>query len=124
MPLDVRVVNGVGTGTVKHVLCDQPGELAFVIDAAGAIKGRANTRDTVGCTLRGIHRVLPCGDCHRGGNYSGLSPACIACHRDDALRAPVNRVVHITTMECTGCHTVSSFKQQSAVNSPPESVCQ
>jgi hypothetical protein len=85
--------------------------------------GRFN-HDTVGCTLRGIHRVLSCTDCHRGGNYSGLSPGCIACHRDDALRAPVNRIVHITTMECTSCHTVNSFKQQSAVNSPPESVCQ
>jgi len=50
--VDVRVVNGVGTGTVKHGLCDQPGELSFVIDSAGAIKGRANTRNTVGCTER------------------------------------------------------------------------
>src|SRR5882757_2471286 len=31
--VDVRVVNGVGTGTVKHGLCDQPGEVSFVIDA-------------------------------------------------------------------------------------------
>jgi hypothetical protein len=86
--------------------------------------GARFNHDTVGCTLRGIHRVLPCTDCHRGGNYSGLSPTCIACHRDDAQRAPVNRIVHITTMECTSCHTVNSFKQQSAVSSPPESVCQ
>ena len=50
--VDVRVVNGVGTGTVKHGLCDQPGEVSFVIDSAGAIKGRANTRNTVGCTER------------------------------------------------------------------------
>jgi hypothetical protein len=49
---DVRVVNGVGTGTVKHALCDQPGEVSFTIDAAGAIRGRANTRNTVGCTER------------------------------------------------------------------------
>jgi hypothetical protein len=50
--VDVRVVNGVGTGVVKHGLCDEPGEVYFVIDAAGAIKGKANTRNTVGCTER------------------------------------------------------------------------
>ncbi len=31
---DVRVVNGVGIGTVKHALCDEPGEVFFVIDTA------------------------------------------------------------------------------------------
>ncbi len=50
--VDVHVVNGVGTGTVKHGLCDEPGEVSFTIDAAGAIRGRANTRNTVGCTER------------------------------------------------------------------------
>lgn len=49
---DVRVVNGVGIGTVKHALCDEPGEVFFVIDTAGSIKGKANTRNTVGCTER------------------------------------------------------------------------
>jgi hypothetical protein len=50
--IDVRVANGVGAGTVKHGLCDEPGEVSFTIDAAGAIRGRANTRNTVGCTER------------------------------------------------------------------------
>ena len=49
---NVRVVNGVGTGTVKHVLCDQPGEVFFMIDGAGTIKGKANTQNTSGCTER------------------------------------------------------------------------
>jgi hypothetical protein len=48
--IDVRVVNGMGTGTMMHGLCDEPGEVSFTIDAAGAIRGRANTRNTVGCT--------------------------------------------------------------------------
>ncbi len=48
--IDVHVINGVGTGTVTHGLCDEPGEVSFTIDAAGAIRGRANTRNTVGCT--------------------------------------------------------------------------
>jgi hypothetical protein len=50
--IDVRVVNGVGSGTVTFGLCDEPGEVSFVVDASGAIRGRANTRNTVGCTER------------------------------------------------------------------------
>ncbi len=50
--IDVHVVNGVGTGTVKHGMCDEPGQVSFTIDAAGAIRGKANTRNTVGCTER------------------------------------------------------------------------
>lgn len=49
---NVRVVNGVGIGTVKHVLCDQPGEVFFMIDGTGTIKGKANTQNTSGCTER------------------------------------------------------------------------
>ena len=49
---NVRVVNGVGTGTAKHELCDQPGEVFFVIDGAGRIRGKANTQNTSGCTER------------------------------------------------------------------------
>ena len=49
--------------------------------------------DTVGCTLRGVHRALPCVDCHKGGNYTGLSPFCISCHRDDAMRAAGAKVL-------------------------------
>jgi hypothetical protein len=50
--IDVRVANGVGNGTLKHPLCDEPGQVSFAIDAAGTIRGRANTRNTVGCTER------------------------------------------------------------------------
>jgi hypothetical protein len=49
---NVRVVNGVGTGTVKHELCDQPGEVFFVVDSTGKIRGKANTQNTSGCTER------------------------------------------------------------------------
>jgi hypothetical protein len=49
---DIRVANGAGSGTVKHALCDEPGEVSFTIDSAGAIRGRANMRNTVGCTER------------------------------------------------------------------------
>jgi hypothetical protein len=48
----VRVINGVGTGSVKHDLCDQPGEVFLLVDPSGRIKGKANTQNTTGCTER------------------------------------------------------------------------
>jgi hypothetical protein len=48
----VRVVNGVGTGTVKHALCDEPGEVFFLVEPSGVVRGKANTRNTTGCTDR------------------------------------------------------------------------
>lgn len=91
--------------------------------------------DTVGCTLRGVHRTLPCVDCHKGGNYAGLSPLCVSCHRDDAMRAagqviriPENPTVpelHGVQTACTRCHNTLSFRMGAGTRqSPPESVCQ
>jgi hypothetical protein len=80
--------------------------------------------DRVGCTLRGPHRVLPCVDCHKGGNYVGLSPLCVSCHRDDAARAAAQGVfgaVHQTATQCATCHNTTSFRPSSAAG--PESVC-
>jgi hypothetical protein len=48
----LQVRNGLVTGTVRHGLCDQPGEVFLVIDTSGAIKGKANTQNTTGCTER------------------------------------------------------------------------
>lgn len=84
---------------------------------------------TVGCMLRGIHRTLPCADCHKGGNYAGLSPMCISCHRDDAMRAAgagnTAVALHAGQTACTHCHNTLSFRQGLASRpSPPESVCQ
>jgi hypothetical protein len=84
--------------------------------------------DTVGCTLRGVHRVLPCVDCHKGGNYAGLSPLCVSCHRDDAMRAAAAGVaaeLHVQQTACTHCHNPVTFRLGAATRqSPPESVCQ
>lgn len=73
--------------------------------------------DRVGCTLTGVHRVLPCVDCHKGGNYTAVSAACVSCHRDDAVRATANGVGtvgnsgrHDLQSSCAGCHTTSSFR--------------
>lgn len=84
--------------------------------------------DSVGCTLRGAHRVLPCIDCHKGGNYDGLSPLCVSCHRDDAVRAAgagIAPELHLYQTACTTCHNSSSFRMGFGTRpSPPESVCQ
>lgn len=84
---------------------------------------------TVGCTLRGIHRALPCVDCHKGGNYAGLTPMCVGCHRDDAMRAAAlgntSRALHVGQTACTHCHNTTSFRQGlTSRAAPPESVCQ
>ncbi len=83
--------------------------------------------ETVGCTLRGIHRALPCIDCHKGGNYAGLAPMCISCHRDDAMRAAGAGVLpelHVVETACTLCHNTITFRGARTRMSPPESVCQ
>jgi hypothetical protein len=47
--IEVTVRGGVGTGTVKHPACEQPGELQLRIDALGEVTGTANTVNTDGC---------------------------------------------------------------------------
>ena len=89
--------------------------------------GARFNHDTVGCTLRGLHRTLPCIDCHKGGNYAGLSPMCISCHRDDAMRAAASGIfpeLHVSHTACSPCHNTSFFRGLGIRTSPPESVCQ
>ena len=82
----------------------------------------------VGCDLRGIHRTLPCSECHRGGNYMALSPTCVSCHRQDALFAAVSNrhpppdPSHVTYTICGRCHNANYwFPAGNPQN--PESVC-
>ena len=85
----------------------------------------------VGCNLTGLHRTIACFDCHRNGNFAGLSPQCVGCHHDDALRAPVNTdgtaVVgnaintHVTVAICSSCHNPNTWIP--ATPSLRESVC-
>ncbi len=71
----------------------------------------------VGCNLVGLHRTLPCYDCHKTGNFGGLSPMCVSCHRDDALRVAdhANRIV------CSGCHNPNAWLPE--IPYGRESVC-
>ena len=64
----------------------------------------------VGCNLTGLHRTLACADCHRNGNYAGLSPQCDGCHRDDALRVgTIGGINHLVTTGCGTCHNPNSW---------------
>jgi hypothetical protein len=61
---------------------------------------------TVGCNLTGLHRALTCYDCHKTGNFGGLSPECVSCHRDDALRHDALGLptAHGAFVTCANCH--------------------
>lgn len=64
----------------------------------------------VGCNLTGLHRTVACFDCHRNGNFAGLSPQCVSCHRDDAVKAGAARDPgHPTATTCSNCHNPNSW---------------
>lgn len=62
---------------------------------------------TVGCALVGLHGTLPCADCHTRGNFGAVSPLCVSCHRNDALR--VRTPDHRTLLECGRCHNPTAW---------------
>ncbi len=66
----------------------------------------------VGCELTGVHRLLPCADCHVGGNFVALATTCAACHRAQAKigAARGGPVGHASFGTCADCHTPYSFK--------------
>ncbi len=78
----------------------------------------------VGCDLRGVHRALPCNDCHVGGHFAAVSPYCVSCHRGDAMkgaRDPAAPMGHAGFTTCGGCHNVNFFAPSRAAGT--ESVC-
>jgi hypothetical protein len=65
---------------------------------------------TVGCNLTGLHRALPCYDCHRAGNFGALVPTCFACHADLAQKVgTVDGVNHPQQSACATCHNPNSW---------------
>jgi len=74
---------------------------------------------SVGCNLPGLHRTLPCAECHKNGNYAALSPMCVSCHRDTALR--VSNPPHQSFLECGGCHNTNAWLPASELGR--ESLC-
>jgi hypothetical protein len=79
----------------------------------------------VGCNLTGLHRTLACAECHRNGNFAGLSPQCTGCHRDDAVLAnKISGTPHLGFMACANCHNPNTWAGASpTIASNRESVC-
>jgi hypothetical protein len=64
---------------------------------------------TVGCNLTGLHRTLPCYDCHKTGNFGGLAPTCYSCHAAQMRLVP-NQALHTPGLtQCGGCHNPNSW---------------
>jgi hypothetical protein len=83
---------------------------------------------TVGCNLTGLHRTLPCYDCHKAGNFGGLSPNCYGCHIDSALRVPQNVQNHAGLTQCGTCHNPNFWVPAAGANGQRtaygrESIC-
>jgi len=49
--------------------------------------------------LVGAHERVQCENCHTGGQFAGLSPACLTCHADPAFHAGA------FSSDCASCHT-------------------
>lgn len=80
----------------------------------------------VGCELTGVHRLLSCSDCHRGGNFTALAPTCVACHQKDKARgtAAPGAPPHQGFSTCANCHNSIFFGPVSkGAPGGRESVC-
>jgi hypothetical protein len=80
----------------------------------------------VGCELIGVHRLLPCVDCHVGGNFTALASNCTACHAKDKARgtAAPGAPDHRSFNTCANCHNAIFFgPTQQGVPGFRESVC-
>ncbi len=75
---------------------------------------------SVGCNLMGLHRTLPCAECHKNGNYGAVSPLCVSCHRNDALRVkqPDHRQF---PLDCGSCHNPTAWIPATQLGG--ESIC-
>ncbi len=82
----------------------------------------------VGCTLTGLHRTIACFDCHKNGNFAGLLPNCVSCHRDDAFRAgQAGGIDHTAQTTCSLCHNPNTWATASGTSNAAgfgrDSVC-
>jgi hypothetical protein len=78
----------------------------------------------VGCDLLGVHRLLPCVDCHVGGNFAAVASNCIACHNKDRARGSATGVNHANFFTCASCHNTIFFGPSStATPGGRETVC-
>ncbi|MFT4540771.1 MAG: hypothetical protein ACI835_003229 [Planctomycetota bacterium] len=61
--------------------------------------------------LTGAHRPLDCNDCHRPGDYGGLSDDCSSCHAADYATAmsPDHAALNLP-MDCEQCHSTRNWE--------------
>ncbi len=77
----------------------------------------------VGCDLAGPHRTMPCLDCHKGGNFGGLSPDCAACHWNDTVGVQPDHAAS-SYFTCGTCHKITAwFPGVVGTGYGPNSVC-
>lgn len=74
----------------------------------GWIPARFN-HATTGFTLRGVHRLAQCRDCHGVGVYAGTPQTCETCHYPDAQRAVEPTHGTEMTVDCQRCHQETGF---------------
>ncbi len=79
----------------------------------------------VGCFLPGIHRTMPCYDCHKSGTFGPLSAQCVSCHADTASRVgTVMGTDHNDQFQCAICHNPNSWRPAFGANAyGRESIC-
>lgn len=63
----------------------------------------------VGCNLTGLHRTLPCIDCHKQGNFGAVNPQCAGCHLEEAQRQAATDMYHQNVTQCSGCHNPNAW---------------
>lgn len=60
--------------------------------------------------LTGSHVPLACEDCHVGGQYTGLSTACVSCHLSDFTQTTnPDHVAANYSQDCTLCHSTAGW---------------
>lgn len=61
--------------------------------------------------LVGGHGLLACSRCHMGGQYTGLSTACVSCHQQDyAAAANPGHIAGGFPTTCENCHTINGWR--------------
>jgi len=92
------------------------GLLVFVMEP-GPELGAQNERWTAASheqtnfPLLGMHRTVPCADCHLNGVLAGTPTACEACHWD---RRQDDRYRTLLGLHCADCHTPFDWKKLKA----------
>ncbi|HEU5060788.1 MAG TPA: hypothetical protein VFU21_29865, partial [Kofleriaceae bacterium] len=76
---------------------------------------------TVGCDLSGVHRVLPCFDCHKSGNFGPLTSQCYGCHRDEVAGDGIHRGAAF--FACGDCHSLNTWARPNTAPALTSSVC-